>query len=68
MHFSLLLLWVGGFVSALKDELEQFIAIETKKLQDANAEEAIERVRKKQVSVESLAKQWTNLFSKVFGH
>jgi len=52
----------------LKDELEQFIAIETKKLQDANAEEAIERVRKKQVSVESLAKQWTNLFSKVFGH
>ncbi|KAK2167583.1 hypothetical protein LSH36_26g09044 [Paralvinella palmiformis] len=49
---------------ALKDELEQFIAIETKKLQDANAEEAIERVRKKQVSVESLAKQWTNLFSK----
>ena len=54
-----------GFVSALKDELEQFVSIETKKLQDAKAEEAIDRVRKKQIGVESLVNQWTNAFTKV---
>ncbi|XP_052781780.1 protein C12orf4 homolog isoform X2 [Mya arenaria] len=43
-------------------KIEKFISVETSRLSDENANEALERVRCGEVDVESLAQQWETVF------
>ena len=51
--------------SDLQKALEEFFLKETNKLNDENAEEAIDKVRRDEVDVDSLVTAWEKAFTEV---
>ena len=53
------------FISDLKAALEEFFLAETNKLNDENAEEVINKVKKGEVDVDNLVAAWEKAFTEV---
>ena len=65
LFYSIIKIFDLCFFKDLHKQLDEFIAAETKKLQDDNAEDLINKARNGEVDINKIVDSWTKVYSQV---